>query len=110
VQNNRKRIVIDATPFLFPYTGIGRVTRTLCKTLFSTEQPYEFVFYSRKFGIIDQSMMDQGKRLYHFPFPQFAEKLMESTGLIEKITKGEIFHATDHYMPLKNPEKAMNLI
>ena len=103
----KKKIVIDATPFLFPFTGIGRVTKTLCETLFAMDSQYEFALYSRKFSPPNQSAMDKTKRLYHFQLPKLTEPMMALTGLIEFATKADLFHATDHYMPLKKPQNAI---
>jgi len=101
------KIALDATPLLFPFTGVGRVTNTLCQTMLGLDVDYQLSFYSRKFSLKGPGHLLPKGSLKHFSMPKCAEPFMQKTGMIEKRIKADIYHATDHYMPLKNPQNAV---
>lgn len=105
---HRKKIVIDATPVLFPTRGVGRVTRTLLETLHQQQDiPYDLLLYSRCLRNKPTFPTFSPKQTRHYWLPEFTEKLMPHLAMIERSTKGDLFHATDHYLPLKYPEQAV---
>jgi glycosyltransferase involved in cell wall biosynthesis len=49
-------------------------------------------------------------RVIRLRLPRKAEPLIRSLGLIEKTCRADLYHATDFYMPLKRPERAIATI
>lgn len=103
----RKRIVLDATPFIFNFGGVGRVTQTLFNAMAELESDFEFQLYARCFKGRSPPLPSGAEALKHLRLPKSAEPFMAKVGLIEALARGDLYHATDHYLPLKHPEKAV---
>ncbi len=100
---------IDATPFLFQESGVGRVTRTLVDHMIELESEFDLCFYVRNFRrrvtVRSRQLPTRQLRL-----PQAAEPLIKRFGLIEKICGADLYHATDHYLPIAEPRHAVATI
>lgn len=99
-------ILFDCTPSLFPSNGVGRVTRALLNALLNEVDPKDFVLYSRS---LRKKLQDfpMSKKL-RLPFPNQLEGLIKKFSLLDHLTKDvSLYHATDHYMPIKNCSKAI---
>lgn len=106
----KKKVVIDATPLLYTENGIGRVARSLISELRIINSPLDFHIFGRRL---------LGKRLdayfpdmptTHLRMPRSAEKAIRSFRLIEQLCRGDLYHATDFYLPLANPSKCVSTI
>ena len=99
--------MIDCTPSLFPTNGIGRVTTALVQALLEfTKNEHDYVLYNRSWK--KKSLDFKGGKNFRLPLPKSFEGLIKKLGLIELLQPGvNIYHATDHYMPVKNIEKAI---
>ena len=96
-----KRITVDATPFMFSEGGVGRVTQKLMSTIESMDTEFELNMYARRFqGKPLNSELINGT-VKHFKLPKFCEPLMKFLGVIEHYAKADLYHATDHYLPIK---------
>jgi glycosyltransferase involved in cell wall biosynthesis len=100
------QIVIDCTPALFPTNGIGRVTTELLKAMIKRKENTELLLYTRSIT----------KKLAFFPncetlrlrFPKVFEGLIHKYRMIERMApKADIYHATNHYMPTKTPQRTI---
>ncbi len=103
----KKTIAVDATPFMFPGAGVGRAIETLLNTIASLNPPFEFILYARRFKGKALSKGAYAKRICRYRFPKFLEPVMKATSFIEHFVKADLYHATDHYMPLGHPENAI---
>jgi glycosyltransferase involved in cell wall biosynthesis len=110
VNRLKKRIVIDATPLLYTENGIGRVTRSLITELRNIDSSFDIHIFGRRL---------QGQRLdryfpdlptTHLRLPRSTEKAIRSCRLIELLCRGDLYHATDFYLPLANPAKCIATI
>ncbi len=102
-----KCITLDATPFMFARGGVGRTTLTLFQTMQALRPEYRFRLYARRFkgGALDvPENVDCFRR---FRLPKSSEPLLAKLGLVERFVNADLYHATDHYMPLKHPERAV---
>jgi len=70
---------------------------------------YDFHLYARSFQRKLESTPGNLPFTY-LKLPQVGEKIMPSLGLIESKCKGDLYHATDHYLPLKKPQNAVATI
>lgn len=102
----RKSITIDITPLFFEYQGISRMIRALCDHMISSDTNYDFQLYSRCFKWKKKDLNYNAKQI-HFPFPRAAEPVMKRLGLVEIFAKSDLYHAADHYLPLKDPSKCV---
>jgi glycosyltransferase involved in cell wall biosynthesis len=99
-------ILFDCTPSLFPSNGVGRVTRALLNALLKQMDPKDFILYNRSLRKKIQGFPNSKK--FRIPFPKVLEQLIKKLGLLDRLAKDvSLFHATDHYMPLENCEKAI---
>ena len=104
----KPKIVIDPTSLFFPVTGVGRVTRTLINRLLDQKDlPLELCLYSRVMRRALRTPPFSRCRHYHFPLPQRAERWMGKVRWVERATGAGLFHATDHYMALGTPSRAV---
>jgi len=98
----RKRVVIDATPLLYTASGIGRATRKLIETILSLKHDEEIVLFGRRMLGRRLSSLGLPPKTVHFRAPRMAEAAIRSLGLVEGFCHGDLYHATDFYMPVKD--------
>lgn len=105
-----KRIVIDATPLLYTATGIGRATRRLIETILSLGSKYEIILFGRRF--LGKGLHEFGDKVttFRLRLPRASELLLKKMMFVELLCRGDIYHATNFYMPLRHPEKAVATI
>lgn len=103
----KPKVVIDATSLFFPVTGVARVTQTLLNHLLDRDLDMDLCLYSRVAKKRLRTPPFAGHRHYHFPLPQRFERWMERCQLVERLTGADLFHATDHYMALGRPDRAV---
>lgn len=103
-----KRIVIDATPLLYPAIGVARVISQLLEAIEKLQPKDEQIYlYSRSMRSARGLRAKQQSPWLHLRLPRLVEPWLKKIGGIEWLTKGDLYHAIDHYMPLKYPEKAV---
>jgi glycosyltransferase involved in cell wall biosynthesis len=106
-----KRIVIDASPLFNLYTGIGRSTMSFLKALLKVGCPYDIMLFGRRLLAPPLKTIIKDKfKTRHLRLPRSWEPFIRSTRLIEILCRGDLYHATDFYMPLKHPELAIATI
>ena len=94
----RQRVVIDVTAALYPSTGIGRSTRELVRAIARLAPPHEIVLFGRRLWGTE-SIHEFGLRGIRVRLPRVFERLFRMTRAIELLTRGCLYHATDHYLP-----------
>jgi glycosyltransferase involved in cell wall biosynthesis len=101
------RIAIDITPLLYTGNGIHRCTAALVKRLAHLDCGIEFMMVGRRLGgrRVDRQTFDAP--VVRLRLPRKAEPLIRAMGLIEQTCRAELYHATDFYMPLRRPERAV---
>ncbi len=104
------RIAIDATPLLFPGTGVWRVTLALLETLLRLDAPYEFVLLARRFRGGRGTTQVAGHPIRRFRLPRAAADWVRGLGLTEWRAGADLYHATDHYLPLADATRAIATI
>ena len=62
---------------------------------------FDLKMYARRFKGKPIGFHTEHSLLRHFRLPKFCEPLMKSVGLIETFVNADLYHATDHYLPLK---------
>jgi glycosyltransferase involved in cell wall biosynthesis len=107
----KKRIVIDATPLLYSnHTGIGRTTCKLIESLLSIESDYEIILFGRRLQGPQLSDLGLKGSTIHLRLPRSFEWVIQKTKLIERLCRGDLYHATDFYMPLAKVDQAVATI
>lgn len=106
----KKRIVIDATPLLYTENGIGRVTLNLITELGHLDTSFEFHIFGRRLQGQRLDRYFPGLPTTHLRLPRSAERAIRSMRLIELLSRGDLYHATDFYLPLANPSKCVATI
>jgi len=106
-----KRIVIDVTPLLYSLNqGISLTTHMLIQGILSLESNFEVVLFGRRMQGTRLNSLGLGVRNVHLRLPRSLEHLIQKTKLVERLCRGDLYHATDFYLPLANPEKAVATI
>ena len=105
-----RRVVIDATPLLYSPFGIGRLTRMMLQSLVSLECEYELMLFGRRLQGSRLRDVGFGLETVHLRLPRASEWLIHQTRLIELLCLGDLYHATDFYLPLHTPEEAVATI
>lgn len=105
-----RRVVIDATPLLSTPHGIGRLTRMLIQSLVSIGCEYELVLFGRRLQGGRLRDLEYGLKTFHLRLPRASEWFMKRTRLVELLCRGDLYHATDFYLPLGRPEHAVATI
>jgi hypothetical protein len=101
-----KQVMIDCTPSLFPNNGIGRVTGALVKNMLRQSQIPELCLYSRSLTKKLTGFGSCPKLQLHIP--KLFEGLIKKFNIIEKLSpKTDLYHATDHYLPIQNYDKTI---
>ena len=103
----KKTITLDATPFIFNFGGVGRATQTLFETMLGCDSEFEFNLYARCLKGKSIDCPSDVKRMRRLRLPKKAEPLIARLGLIERLVSADLYHATDHYLPLNKPEKSV---
>jgi len=92
-------VTIDATPFLFTNGGVGRVTKRLVQEMVKLDAPCDLRLTARSLrGKLDTPPGELPVR--RFRLPRRAEPLMQRFHLLERMAPADLYHATDHSMPL----------
>jgi glycosyltransferase involved in cell wall biosynthesis len=107
----RSRVVVDATPLLYGLAGgTARATKSLVHAISVQASQYEFVFFGRRLlGPTLSSLRLPGPTV-HARLPRRAEAAIRRIGLVEWLCGGDLYHATDFYMPLRDPARAIATI
>ena len=100
------QIVIDCTPALYTTNGVGRVTDALLNSMLKHNLGNEFLLYSRS---LQKKLKPYANcKNLRLRFPKLFEGFIDKCKLIEKMApKADLFHATNHYMPLKDAHRAV---
>jgi len=103
----RKRIVIDATPLLYTASGIGRTTRKLIEGILAIKHDEEIVLFGRR--MLGRQLRSFGlpSKTVHIRLPRRSEAAIRGLGLVDRICRGDLYHATDFYMPVRGVERAI---
>ena len=104
------RIVIDATPLLYTPNGIGRATRMTIESILAVGSNYDILLYGRRLQGGRLKDLANGLKSVHLRLPRATERFIRAGHLIEGMTWGDLFHATDFYMPLGKKSKAVATI
>jgi glycosyltransferase involved in cell wall biosynthesis len=108
---DEKRIVIDVTPVLYGSKGgIGRTTKKLVETMLRLETGYEIRLFGRRMCGRNSDCFATGAPIARLRLPRSFETIIQQLGIIELICPGELYHATDFYLPVKRPEKVVATI
>ena len=100
------QIVLDCTPALYTTNGVGRVTEALLQSMLKHNLGNEFLLYSRSFK--KKFKEYKGCKNLRMRIPKQLEGLINKWKIIEKLApKADLFHATNHYMPLKDADRAI---
>ena len=106
-----KRIVIDATPLLYSMRqGISLTAHMLIQGILSLESDFEVVLFGRRMQGAKLKSLGLGVKTVHLRLPRALEHLIKETKLVERFCRGDLYHATDFYLPLANPENAVATI
>jgi glycosyltransferase involved in cell wall biosynthesis len=97
----RPRVVLDATPLLYTRTGIGRVTAMLIQAMNGMELPFELVLFGRRLGGARLRELLPGLRSHRLRLPRKAESVIRDLRLVELLCRGDLYHATDFYLPVR---------
>lgn len=103
----KKRIVIDATPLLYTETGIGRVTRSLINEIRAINTDFDIRLFARRFEGEALRNLISDMRVTHLRLPRSAEYFIKALHLVELNCRGDLYHATDFYLPLAKPERCV---
>lgn len=106
----RPRIAVDITPLLYTGNGIHRCTGALVRQLTQCKSEMDLLMVGRRLGGRSVNRETFKARVVRLRLPRKAESLIRSLGLIEKTCRADLYHATDFYMPLSRPERAIATI
>ena len=108
----KRRVVIDASPLLYKRTGIGRLTASLIARLADTAHDFEIVLFGRRLQGHKLSSFAHPLPLpcVHIRLPRAAEWIIGKAGLAEVLCRGDLYHATDFYMPLRKSTPAVTTV
>ncbi|HEX4792714.1 MAG TPA: glycosyltransferase family 1 protein [Humisphaera sp.] len=106
----RSKVAIDVTPLLYTSNGIGRCTRALVNQLLGSRTRMEFTLFGRRLAGRGLGRIGFAAPTVQLRLPRRAERLIQALGLVELTCKAELYHATDFYIPLKHPERAVATI
>ncbi len=98
------RIAIDVTPLLSVGTGISRTTRSLLKEMVKLPREHELVGFGRR---LLGPPVELPIRSVRVRLPRRAESLMRGLRLVERLCPADLYHATDFYLPLADPSRAV---
>ncbi|MCM8530653.1 MAG: hypothetical protein NE330_05775, partial [Lentisphaeraceae bacterium] len=99
-------VLFDCTPSLFPSNGVGRVTKALLDALLKEVDPKDLVLYSRSLRKKLQGFPNSRK--LRLPLPNQLEGFIKKFKLLDRMSKDvSLYHATDHYIPTENCDKAI---
>jgi len=97
----RAKVVIDASPVFNPSVGIGRTTLRFIEALQNFTTPFEYVYFARRMiGRPLKSALPFACGTVHLRMPRFSEPTIARFHLIELLCRGDLYHATDFYLPL----------
>ena len=100
------KVLVDATPCLYTSSGVGRVTENLLRHMVELDECPELTLYSRSLKK-SISNFDQCRK-YHVKLPEKLEWIISLSNMIKRKNKDcQLFHATDHAMPIKYPGKTL---
>ncbi|MFM2074950.1 MAG: hypothetical protein RJB34_1255 [Pseudomonadota bacterium] len=111
-QPKNYQISVDISPLANPSVGIGRSVAGLMGELPGVAaaagvvlQPYfrKLLGSSTHHGLADTP-------LFRMRVPLAAENWVRRLGLVEKLTRSPLFHATDFYLPLKRTTPAISTV
>ncbi|MDF7823987.1 glycosyltransferase family 1 protein [Pontiellaceae bacterium B12227] len=101
-----KTVVLDGTPFLFPGAGVGRVTQTLVETM-AQQLPGNLSLRLYARCLRGKTLRCPGLPMTRLRLPKSLEPAMAKVQLIERLVPGDLYHATDHYLPMNHPHNAV---
>jgi len=97
----RRRVVIDATPLLYRRTGIGRLTDMLIQTMSQMQLSFDVTLFGRR--LLGPSLRDLSPafKCRRVRLPRRAERFIENARVVEMLCRGDLYHATDFYLPIR---------
>ena len=98
------RIAMDVTPLLRPGTGISRATGALLSAMTKLSGELELVGVGRRLMGPAVTLPVRSVRLR---LPRSAEPWIRRLRLIETLCPADLYHATDFYLPLCDPSRAV---
>ena len=87
--------------------GIGRTTLKLIDIVASGSRNYDIVLLGRRLEGNNPFMKRWGFPFHRLRLPRSAEPLIKGLGFVELLCPADLYHATDFYMPLRHPQKAI---
>jgi len=97
----KAKVVIDASPVFNTSVGIGRTTSRFIESLQDFTTPFEYVFFARRMlGKPLKSALLLDCKTSHLRMPRFSEPIIARLNLIELLCRGDLYHATDFYLPI----------
>lgn len=101
------KILFDATPFLFPESGVGQSTRSLFESMLRfQDSEVEWILYSRCLKRSQEELLaHRVSQILHYSLPEVAENLLKSISWLERRSHADLYHGTDHYLPVKDLNK-----
>lgn len=104
-----QHVVIDATS-LFYRGGVSRSVSELLGALSCADSDLELSIVTRAMQRKARMTHAPSFRHRHFPLPRISESLIRRSRLIERMTQGNLFHATDHVMAIHASSPAVATI
>src|SRR4051794_39940124 len=105
-----QKIVIDATPLLYTENGIGRLTRCMISALRGVDSSFEYHIFGRRLQGRKLRDLFPGLATTHLRLPRSAEQGIRSLSMIEALCRADLYHATDFYLPLRDPSRCVATI
>lgn len=112
MNNHAKQTPCDrCIPVISQNQGIGKATANFVEKLFLREMPFDVVLFGRKMlGPSLSKIVPHGAKVRHLRVPRSWEFVMENLHLVERLCKGDVYHATDFYLPLGSNTPAIATI
>ncbi len=106
----RYRVCLDATPSLYTAYGIGRTTSALIRSLQQVHGDLDLSYFGRR--LLGRRLREvlPGQMTHHLRLPRKAESMIAACGLVELMCGADLYHATDFYLPVKDPRRVVATI
>lgn len=107
ITRSSPRVAIDAGPLLYPGMGIWRVTASLIEAMLNLDMPCELKLFARHLRGGTGSNEFHGRTIHRVHLSRDMAEIVKLLGVNEWLIPAELYHATNHYLPLKRPDKAI---